>query len=836
MDSKLIDVLLIEDDVVDQMAFKRLVKTKELPYNYTIADSVATARDVLSTNKYDVILADYNLGDGTAFDLFDLVLDTPLIFVTGGGDEQIAVRALKEGAKDYLIKDSERSYLHLLHITVQQVVKHQRMEEAQKKAENEIKMLFTAVEQSSASVVITDTEGVIEYVNPKFVEVTGYQSAEILGQNPRLLKTNFHDQDYYKNLWDTVKSGKTWTGEFLNKKKSGIYFWEMASIAPVLDVDGNMTHLIAIKEDVTEQKKISGALEFKVKIEELINSISTRFINITTDDLDAEVNNSLKLLGEFIEVERAYILIFDPKHLNLKRTHYWHGDDINPDLLKMENLDIQEIPWVMEQLMTMELIMIPSLERLHKEAKKERKVFEENSVKSLLLLPMVYEQNLMGVIGLDTVNDEKYWESDTIKLLQIVGEIIVNALQRKIAAEKIENLYSALKQEIELASSVQTYLIPQWLRHEGNIMFSSIYTPSIDIGGDLFDILKISDNKYVLYVGDISGHGVKAALMMTAVKSIIGMLIEGEKENLSPHNIIHRLNKILCGKLFHDDYMTILLCVVDLEEKEIRMLNAGHPSLMEYDMQTKEVKILGKNGSIPVGWMKNHNYTEKDEDVASFDEDKIYLLYTDGIFECENNDGDQLGMEGFQSFVEKQTNVQNCLTLPYKFKQNLIDNNYDISTDDFTMLTFQTSPTKGNSKFKKIFILNSLLKNTGPIGHECFEIILEHFSNDQLATKVELVFNEYMNNIIEHGLQLRKDTVLAFQLEITDVITMTFWDRGSDWEIPEKSNEDIASLDKFRGMGIQIILSQITKLTKNRFDEINEAIIEFDPEKFKDEI
>jgi len=152
------------------------------------------------------------------------------------------------------------------------------------------------------------------------------------------------------------------------------------------------------------------------------------------------------------------------------------------------------------------------------------------------------------------------------------------------------------------------------------------------------------------------------------------------------------------------------------------------------------------------------------------------------------------------------------------------------------MLSFQKSSLTGKSNFNKVFFLNFLFINTVPIGLECFEIILEHFSNDQLATKVELVFNEYMNNIIEHGLQLRKDTVIAVQLEITDIITMTFWDRGFDWEIPAKSEEDIASLNKFRGMGIQIILSLVTKLTKNRFDEVNEAIIEFDPEKFKDEI
>ena len=836
MGVEIIKVLLIEDDIVDQMAFKRLVKTKNLPYNYTIADSVASAREVLSSDKFDVILADYNLGDGTAFDIFDLVIDTPLIFVTGGGDEQIAVRALKEGAKDYLIKDTERSYLQLLHITVQQVVKHKKMEEAQKTAENEIKMLFTAVEQSSASVVITDTNGNIEYVNPKFVNVTGYTSQEIIGHNPRFMKTNFHDQEFYEDLWTTVKSGKTWSGEFLNKKKSGILFWEMASIAPVLDVDGKMTHFIAIKEDVTEQKKVAGALEFRVKIEELINSISTRFINITTNKIDAEVVTGLGLIGEFIDIDRAYVFNFDPKDPHLKRTHFWHAEKIDADLPIMQYFDSAKIPWIMEQLMTQDLILIPSLSRLPESARSDKKVFEENSIKSLLLLPMIYEQNLMGVIGLDTVLKEKYWESDTIKLIKIVGEIIVNAIQRKIAAEKIENLYNSLKQEIELASSVQTYLIPQWLRLEGNIVFSSIYTPSIDIGGDLFDILKISETKFVLYVGDISGHGVKAALMMTAVKSIIGMLIEGEKKNLNPHYIIYRLNKILCGKLFQTDYMTILMCVIDLEKNEIRMLNAGHPSLMEYDTLTGKIKVLGENGSIPIGWKNDFKYKLEDEDIVKFDEDKIYLLYTDGIFECENNDGHQLGMKGFQEFVEKQTEVQNCLTLPYRFKQKLADLEYDISMDDFTMLAFQNITRKDNCRFKKMFLINSLLQNTGPIGNECFEAVVEYLNDSQLGIKVELVLNEYLNNIIEHGLQLKKDTVIAFQFEIKDKIVMTFWDRGLDWEIPAKSEDDIATLDKFRGMGIQIIHSLVTSITKYRYDEINETIIEFDPEKSKDKI
>lgn len=827
MESEIIKVLLIEDDIVDQMAFKRLVKTKQLPYKYSIADSVAMAKEMLLSDTFDVILADYNLGDGTAFDIFDLVKDTPLIVVTGGGDEQIAVRAMKEGAKDYLIKDSERSYLHLLHVTVQQVLKHQKMEEAQKKAENEIKMLFTAVEQSSASVVITDTEGNIEYVNPKFEEVTGYKSAEIFGQNPRFLKTNYHDRQFYEKIWNTIKSGRTWTGEFLNKKKSGIFFWEMASIAPVMDIDGKMTHFIAIKEDVTEQKKVEGVLEFRVRIEELINSISTRFINITTNKIDDEVDTSLGMIGEFVDVERAYIFNFDSKHLNFKRTHFWSADHLKASQQMAEELVISEIPWFMELLMTQELIIIHSLNRLPDEAVKEKKILAENSIKSLLLLPMIYEQNLIGIIGLDTITDLKNWGNDTIKLLKIVGEIIVNALNRKSAAEKIENLYNSLKQEIELASSVQIYLIPQWIRYERKVMFSSIYSPSIDIGGDLFDIHKISDSQFVLYMGDISGHGVKAALMMTAVKSIIGMLIDREKDNLKPHYIASRLNKILCGKLFQNDYMTMLLCLIDLEKQEIKMISAGHPSLMEFDIKTCKVRSLGKNGSIPIGWDDNFLYKEEDEDVVKFESEKIYLLYTDGIFECENKDGHQLGMQGFKELMNKQTEIRNCFTLPHNIKQKLLDLDFDLSMDDFTMLAFQKTSGKSSSLFQKTFIINSLLQSSGPVGNECFEAVLKYTKNKALAIKVEMVFNEYLNNIIEHGMQLKKDAVIAFQIEITDIITLIFWDKGMDWDFPEKTQEDIASLERSRGMGMQIIHSLVSRIEKRRYNEINETVMEF---------
>lgn len=129
-----------------------------------------------------------------------------------------------------------------------------------KRAEEELRKLFNAVEQSSCSIVITDREGNIEYVNPKFVRITGYAPEEVIGQNPRVLKSGEKPSEEYKYLWDTITAGGEWEGEFHNKKKNGELYWEYASISPIRNPAGAITHFVAIKEDITERKRTEEAL------------------------------------------------------------------------------------------------------------------------------------------------------------------------------------------------------------------------------------------------------------------------------------------------------------------------------------------------------------------------------------------------------------------------------------------------------------------------------------------------------------------------------------------------------------------------------------------------
>jgi PAS domain S-box-containing protein len=126
------------------------------------------------------------------------------------------------------------------------------------RTENQLRKLARAVEQSPASIIITDRDGNIEFVNPKFTQVTGYRLDEVLGRNPRLLKSGEMPPDVYQRLWAAITGGQEWHGEFHNRRKDGTLFWEMASISPIYDRTGAITHFVAVKEDTTEKKQLEG--------------------------------------------------------------------------------------------------------------------------------------------------------------------------------------------------------------------------------------------------------------------------------------------------------------------------------------------------------------------------------------------------------------------------------------------------------------------------------------------------------------------------------------------------------------------------------------------------
>lgn len=160
----------------------------------------------------------------------------------------------------------------------------------EKKSESELEKLHQAIIQSPISVVITDTEGYIEFFNPAFCKITGWNDQEILGKKPSFLKSGFQPASYYEKLWKTITSGNVWQGEFKNKKKNGEYYWELASISPIRNSYGNITHYVKIAENISYMKKIEKDLKKAKQEAEMANNYKNHFLANMSHEIRTPIN------------------------------------------------------------------------------------------------------------------------------------------------------------------------------------------------------------------------------------------------------------------------------------------------------------------------------------------------------------------------------------------------------------------------------------------------------------------------------------------------------------------------------------------------------------------
>ncbi|RLD78342.1 MAG: hypothetical protein DRJ07_13340, partial [Bacteroidetes bacterium] len=211
----------------------------------------------------------------------------------------------------------------------------------QKEKELQLKILSEGVDNSPASVVVTNEKGEISFVNEKFVNLTGYSFDEVCGKTPSILKSGFHTEEFYENLWNTINSGNDWVGEFLNKKKNGELFWESTMISSLKNEKGVISHFMAIKEDITEKKRFEKELKSAKEKAEEADHLKSSFLA----NMSHEIRTPLNAIMGFSSLISEYDIDGDEatKFIDIIQTNSKQLLDIIDDVLLVSKLQVNQV-------------------------------------------------------------------------------------------------------------------------------------------------------------------------------------------------------------------------------------------------------------------------------------------------------------------------------------------------------------------------------------------------------------------------------------------------------------------------------------------------------------
>ncbi|MBC8061273.1 MAG: PAS domain S-box protein [Clostridiaceae bacterium] len=320
-----------------------------------------------------------------------------------------------------------------------------------KKNEEELSKLKRAVENSPVSVLITDTNGNINYVNPWFSQVTGYSFEEVLGKNPRILRSGNHHINYYNILWNTITKGNIWHGEFLNKKKNGELYWEQASISPVFDGSGNIINYVAIKDDITEHKRIDTELRKAKEEAERANATKSTFLANMSHEIRTPMN---AILGfSQLLLRDSNITAQQREHIGIINKSGEHLLDLINDILEISKIEAGRVYINLTSFSLSEFI--EDLANLFRPRMEEKglEFFIENEANNFKYI--IADQNKLRQIFINLIgNALKFtnsgsivWRINTVKkqgVFNLMSEIEDSG--EGMAPEELQRLFKAFEQ------------------------------------------------------------------------------------------------------------------------------------------------------------------------------------------------------------------------------------------------------------------------------------------------------------------------------------------------------------------------------------------------------
>jgi len=535
--------------------------------------------------------------------------------------------------------------------------------------------LSRVFEQSPSSIVIVDLEGRMEFVNPAFSLQTGYSPTEAIGENPRILQSGYHSPEFYLKLWQTITEGQVWQGEFCNKKKNGEICWESAIIAPIKDQEGQTLHYLGIKENITARKQAEEAIrqanaELALRVAELtiLNKVARtlateKSLQTGLSEIAEEICSGFHAQGTLIfllnERQTSQIMVASapnalgpPANTNLGDRFPLENDLIAAKVIKHTRSLI--IPQAQTS---------PLTSHLHP-------LLRSRNIHCIMAVPLRARGKAIGMIIVLTSEGKRVFTTKEVTLAETialqVASVIENARlfsEQQRSYKRIKALHDQMQAEMSLAQHFQKKLLPPPRPAWPELDVICYSAPAREVGGDLYAYHALEGEaagsggepkrKFALAVGDVTGKGMPAALLMAVSLALFSSAVP---QGLAPRDLLRHLDRSI-GIYTNTAKMNCALCYMEItppgENGELgcaRIANSGSipPFLKRFKGQTELINIGG--APLGAGFGQLLGYPELTVEVAPGD---MLILTSDWVAEAKNETGEMFGFDRLEAVLAK---------------------------------------------------------------------------------------------------------------------------------------------------------------------------------------
>jgi PAS domain S-box-containing protein len=304
---------------------------------------------------------------------------------------------------------------------------------------------FQTFTEQSPNMIFINKGGRVVYVNNRCVATMGYSRDEfyapefdfmslIAPESVELIRSNFIRHLAGEDI-------APYEYALLNKRGEKI---EAIITTRLINFEDGKA-ILGIITNITDRKRAEEELQYRLKFQHLITTVSSRFINLYPAQIDDEIDYTLQKIGVFADADRSYVFQFSDDHKTVSCTHEWCADQIESVTERIQNASVDAFPWALKRFLDGQMLLIPRVSDLPPEAIKEKQEFEEQGTRSILAVPMIFSNRVMGFIGLDSVKEDKMWAADTNSLLKIVGQVFANALENKKTGQALQESEERLR-------------------------------------------------------------------------------------------------------------------------------------------------------------------------------------------------------------------------------------------------------------------------------------------------------------------------------------------------------------------------------------------------------